>query len=39
MQGIDNQIIIKNFPIRIYDLIEKINISFLKKNFKEYGLV
>ena len=33
MQGIDNQIIIKNFPIRIYDLIEKINISFLKKNF------
>jgi DNA-binding response OmpR family regulator len=33
MQGIDNQIIIKNFPIRINDLIEKINISFLKKNF------
>ena len=33
IQNLDNQIIIENFPIKINDLIEKINISFLKKNF------
>ena len=33
IQNLDNQIIIDNFPIKINDLIEKINISFLKKNF------
>ena len=33
ISNLDNLIIIKNFPIRIYKIIEKINISFLKKNF------
>ena len=33
IQNYDNQIIINDFPIKINDLIERINISFLKKNF------
>ena len=33
IKDIDNQIIANNLPVRIYDLIEKINISFLKKTF------
>ena len=31
--NLENQIIIKNFPIKINKLIETIHISFLKKNF------
>ena len=33
IQDLNNQIIIKSFPIKIGDLIERINVSFLKKNF------
>ena len=33
IKGLDNQIVIDNFPMKINKLIEIINISFLKKNF------
>ena len=33
IKNIENQIIIEDFPIKIGQLIEKININFLKKNF------
>ena len=31
--NLDNQILISNFPIKLENLIENINIGFLKKNF------
>ena len=30
----ENQLIIKKFPFKIKDILEQINITFLKKNFK-----
>ncbi len=35
IQGLNNQLIFDKFPVRIFKLIEKINIEFLKKKFNE----
>ena len=33
IDNLDNQILVSNYPIRLKNLIENINIGFLKKNF------
>ena len=35
IQGLNNQFIFDKFPVRIFKLVEKINIEFLKKKFSE----
>ena len=33
IENLDNQILVNNLPMKINTLIEKINMSFLKKNY------
>ena len=35
IEGLDNQMVFNKFPISIFELLEKINIEFIKKNFHE----
>ena len=35
IHGLNNQIIFDKFPVRIFKLLEKVNIEFLKKKFNE----
>tara|TARA_B100000963_G_scaffold361741_1_gene399138 strand:+ start:3319 stop:3882 length:564 start_codon:yes stop_codon:yes gene_type:complete len=34
VQDIENQFILNNFPLRLFDLVENLNIKFLKVNYK-----